>query len=36
LAIEPKRRDVIERIEFVKGQDASSPIIMAVTAELAK
>jgi putative membrane-bound dehydrogenase-like protein len=33
LAIEPKRRDVIERIEFVKGPDDTAPVVMAVTLE---
>lgn len=33
LAIEPKRKDKIERIEFVKGTDDAAPIVMAVTVE---
>ena len=33
LAIEPKRKDKIERIEFVKGSDDTAPIVMAVTVE---
>jgi hypothetical protein len=33
LAIEPKRKDKIERIEFVKGPDDTAPIMMAVTVE---
>ena len=33
LAIEPKRKDRIERIEFVKGPDDTAPIVMAVTVE---
>jgi putative membrane-bound dehydrogenase-like protein len=33
LAIEPKRKDKIERIEFVKGPDDTAPIVMAVTVE---
>jgi putative membrane-bound dehydrogenase-like protein len=33
LAIEPKRKDKIERIEFVKGADETAPIVMAVTIE---
>jgi putative membrane-bound dehydrogenase-like protein len=33
LAIEPKRKDKIERIEFVKGPDSTAPIVMAVTVE---
>ena len=31
LAIEPKRREVIKTIEFVKGDDRSAPVVMAVT-----
>jgi hypothetical protein len=33
LAIQPRRAERIERIEFVKGPDATAPVIMAVTAE---
>lgn len=33
LAIRPARQSVIERIEFVKGDDATSPVVMAVTLE---
>jgi uncharacterized protein len=33
LAIEPKRKGKIERIEFVKGPDDTAPIVMAVTVE---
>ncbi len=33
LAIEPKRKDKIERIEFVEGHDDTAPIVMAVTEE---
>jgi putative heme-binding domain-containing protein len=33
LAIEPKRKDKIERIELVKGPDDTAPIVMAVTVE---
>jgi putative heme-binding domain-containing protein len=33
LAIEPKRKDKIEKIEFVKGPDETAPIVMAVTVE---
>jgi putative heme-binding domain-containing protein len=33
LAIHPRRKDKIERIEFVKGKDETAPIIMAVTVE---
>jgi hypothetical protein len=34
LAITPKRTATIERIELVKGRDATAPIVMAVTLEL--
>jgi putative heme-binding domain-containing protein len=33
LAIEPKRADVIENVELLKGPDATAPIVMAVTVE---
>ncbi len=33
LSIRPERDAVIEQIEFVKGEDATSPIVMAVTLE---
>jgi uncharacterized protein len=33
LAVQPKRTDKIERIELVKGPDATAPIVMAVTVE---
>ena len=33
LAVHPKRKDTIERIELVKGPDRSAPIVMAVTVE---
>ncbi|MCS7047495.1 MAG: c-type cytochrome, partial [Gemmataceae bacterium] len=33
LFVTPKRADVIERIELVKGSDPTAPIIMAVTVE---
>jgi putative heme-binding domain-containing protein len=33
LAIEPRRSDSIERIELVKGNDATAPVVMAVTVE---
>jgi hypothetical protein len=33
LAVQPKRADKIERIELVKGPDATAPIVMAVTVE---
>jgi hypothetical protein len=35
LAVVPKRHDVIQRIELVKGPDQSAPIVMAVTVEVA-
>ncbi len=33
LAVKPKRPDVIEAIELVKGPDATAPVVMAVTVE---
>jgi hypothetical protein len=33
LSIEPKRDDVIESVELVKGPDNTAPIVMAVTVE---
>jgi hypothetical protein len=36
LAVTPKRAETIERVEFVKGQDNTAPIIMAVTVETAE
>jgi hypothetical protein len=33
LAITPKRQEVVREVEFVKGRDASAPIVMAVTVE---
>jgi putative membrane-bound dehydrogenase-like protein len=33
LAIQPKREAKIEKIEFVKGEDATAPLIVAVTVE---
>jgi hypothetical protein len=33
LRIEPRRADVIESVEFAKGDDATAPIVMAVTVE---
>jgi putative membrane-bound dehydrogenase-like protein len=33
LAIQPKLVDKIERIEFLKGPDATAPVVMAVTVE---
>jgi uncharacterized protein len=34
LAVHPKKRDVIDRIELQKGPDQSAPIVMAVTVEV--
>jgi putative heme-binding domain-containing protein len=33
LAVEPKRKDRIERVELVKGSDDTAPLILAVTVE---
>jgi putative heme-binding domain-containing protein len=33
LAVSPKRADALKEIEFVKGPDATAPVIMAVTVE---
>jgi uncharacterized protein len=33
LSVEPSRPDIIESIELVKGNDATAPIVMAVTVE---
>ena len=33
LAVHPKKKDTIERIELVKGPDETAPIVMAVTVE---
>jgi hypothetical protein len=33
VTIKPSRADVIERIEFVKGTDATAPLVLAVTVE---
>ncbi len=35
LAVRPKRTDLIETIEFVKGPDQTAPVVMAVTIEQA-
>ena len=35
IAVAPKRAEIIKEVEFVKGQDPTSPVIMAVTAETA-
>ncbi len=34
LAIRPGREETIERLELIKGRDATAPIVMAITAEL--
>jgi hypothetical protein len=34
LAIEPKRAESIKEIEFIKGPDATAPVVMAVTIEV--
>jgi hypothetical protein len=34
LAIQPQKDAVIEKIEFVKGEDQTAPIVMAATAEM--
>ncbi len=34
LAVQPKKKDLIERIELVKGPDETAPIVMAVTVEV--
>jgi hypothetical protein len=36
LSVTPQRRDTIASIEFVKGPDATAPIVMAVTVETAE
>lgn len=36
IVIEPARRVEIEHIEFIKGDDATAPVIMAATAEMAE
>ncbi len=33
LAIHPKKRDPIARVEFMKGPDQTAPLVMAVTVE---
>jgi putative membrane-bound dehydrogenase-like protein len=35
LAVVPKKRDSIDRIELIKGPDLSAPLVMAVTVEIA-
>ena len=34
LAVYPKRAEVIDRIELVKGSDNTAPVVMAVTVEV--
>jgi uncharacterized protein len=34
LAVQPQRTDKIERIELIKGPDATAPVVMAVTVEV--
>jgi hypothetical protein len=34
LKVEPKLKDPVERIELVKGPDATAPVVVAVTVEL--
>jgi putative heme-binding domain-containing protein len=34
LAVSPKRKDSIDRIELIKGPDATAPIVVAVTVEV--
>ena len=34
LTIQPKRTEVIDRIEFVQGGDTTAPVIIAMTLEL--
>ncbi|HEY8504759.1 MAG TPA: HEAT repeat domain-containing protein, partial [Gemmataceae bacterium] len=34
LAVRPQRKEVIERIELVKGPDPTAPVVMAVTVEM--
>ena len=36
LSVQPERKEKIEKIEFVKGSDATAPIVMAVTVEVAE
>jgi uncharacterized protein len=35
LAVRPKKKDTIDRVELVKGPDTTAPIVMAVTVETA-
>jgi hypothetical protein len=34
LAVTPRRKEKVEKVEFVKGRDATAPVVMAVTAEV--
>jgi putative heme-binding domain-containing protein len=34
LAVEPRRQEPLERVELVKGEDSTAPIVVAITAEL--
>jgi hypothetical protein len=34
LKVEPKEKDKIDRIEFVKGVDITAPVVVAVTLEM--
>jgi hypothetical protein len=36
LAVRPKRAEPIAEVEFVKGSDATAPVVLAVTVELAQ
>jgi putative membrane-bound dehydrogenase-like protein len=36
ITVEPARRVVIERVELIKGDDATAPVVMAITAEAAE
>jgi uncharacterized protein len=33
LSVQPKRGEAIERIELVKGEDETAPVVMAITVE---
>ena len=33
LAVQPRRADALTAIEFVKGEDAAAPVVVAVTVE---
>jgi putative membrane-bound dehydrogenase-like protein len=34
LSVQPKRTDTVDRIELIKGHDATAPVVMAVTVEV--